>query len=545
MAFSKFASLYNVKIYFALFLLFCMVIFVQTSFNYVGNIYAYLLFTFMSFFLLFSGFRKNAIFFDAFIGIFLWLGFWFKFSFRVAYMDSLFNEGTGLFDGSGHSYNNALLAASIAFFAIITVSICREKYLFNYPDKSSLIQNTGLFHFYSNNRSYILCFFLLFVIVIALFNYHYVIYQRGTIPLTSLPLGLNGIVKWLLLFGFTSIGALIISYEFLLYKTQKYNVALISLFEVFISSLSMLSRGMIINSVAIFYGVWLFSKSYNVKLTPKYIITCLLIFATLFSISLYLTNYLRVHNLFYLRLTSEQIVGNRIDAEREVDLKENAEKNITKDSQSNSHDVEYVYYIEKNYFDKLPLSKKYHRIIVTTYYKFIGDFSRNIKTIQLLFIDRWVGIEALLAVSSYPDKGWSLWRKAWQETLSYNQKTFFDEEILKHTSPYDTVDFSKHHHISVVGFIAFSFYNGSKMLLFVFIALFSLLAVFIEYSAYKLGKGNLILCSLISCVVAYRFVHFGYAPIQSYKIFGAIYLNLFLVFIFNLLLSKTNKKSLS
>ena len=43
--------------------------------QYAGDLYIYLLFSVVSNALLYFGFRKNAIFFDTFIGIFCWLGF--------------------------------------------------------------------------------------------------------------------------------------------------------------------------------------------------------------------------------------------------------------------------------------------------------------------------------------------------------------------------------------------------------------------------------------------------------------------------------------
>ena len=48
--------------------------------NYSGNILIYVSFSIVSNYLIFFSFRKNAIFFDTFFGLFLWLGFWFKFT---------------------------------------------------------------------------------------------------------------------------------------------------------------------------------------------------------------------------------------------------------------------------------------------------------------------------------------------------------------------------------------------------------------------------------------------------------------------------------
>jgi hypothetical protein len=59
------------------------------------------------------------------------------------------------------------------------------------------------------------------------------------------------------------------------------------------------------------------------------------------------------------------------------------------------------------------------------------------------------------------------------------------------------------------------------------------LAVGIEISIYKLSGSNVILCSLLSQIVAYRYAHFGYVPGQSYLLFGSIFLNVLLIYSFN------------
>ena len=42
--------------------------------------------------------------------------------------------------------------------------------------------------------------------------------------------------------------------------------------------------------------------------------------------------------------------------------------------------------------------------------------------------------------------------------------------------------------------------------------------------------GNVILCSLLAQVVAFRYLSFGYIPKQSYLLFGAIIFNLFIIY---------------
>ena len=106
------------------------VIAVLAFLEYPGQGLIYVLFTVASNALLYFGFRKNAIFFDTFIGIFFWLGFWLKLSLRVAFVDGQFHEPVGYFDGSGTAFDRALLAASCGLSGLLAASFIREKYAF-------------------------------------------------------------------------------------------------------------------------------------------------------------------------------------------------------------------------------------------------------------------------------------------------------------------------------------------------------------------------------------------------------------------------------
>ena len=55
-------------------------IFVKTFLIYEASKFVYLLFSIISIFLLIFSFRKKSIFYENFFGVFIFLGFWLKFS---------------------------------------------------------------------------------------------------------------------------------------------------------------------------------------------------------------------------------------------------------------------------------------------------------------------------------------------------------------------------------------------------------------------------------------------------------------------------------
>jgi len=251
--------------------------------NYPGQSYIYILFTLLLNALLFFGFRKNRIFFDTFIGIFFWLGYWLKFSFRMAFMGGKFHVPIGNnFNCSSAAYDHALLITSCGVFALLMASYIREKYFFSYPDENKRISLEGLFTFYKKYRKLIwIAFFALFV-TISVTNAYFGIYQRGTVPRTKLPYKLSGIYTWLLLFGTASFSALLLEFEFTLNKKTTYSVVALSLLESFFSNVSMLSRGMVLNVSALSIGAIRSLRLHSIFSSFRFKIISLFMFILLF-----------------------------------------------------------------------------------------------------------------------------------------------------------------------------------------------------------------------------------------------------------------------
>ncbi len=433
---------------------------------YKGQGAIYILFSIVSNTLLFFGFTKKAIFFDTFIGVFLWLGFWLKLTIRVVFLEGLFHESIGHFDGSGAAFDRALLVSTCGFFGLIAMSFVRGKLIFTYPIKAKEAGLEGLFKVYQHNRNIILIGFVLFFFTIALTNVYFGIYQRGALPRTIMPFGLSSIYKWLLLFGLASFSALILKFEFTINKKTPYLVVMLSLIEGFMSNVSLLSRGMILNTSALVYGLSKSLKLSNTKTSFGFILTSFLAFFLLFSSSVLIVNYMRSVN-----------------------------------KSTSIADVQLI----------------------------------TVGMGAPLFLDRWVGIEGVMAVSSYSDLGWHLWEDAWKETYSEKKMTFYDANLI--TSPYiylyKNIELSNYHYVSLPGVLAFCFYPGSYLFLFGCMFIVGAIATVIEMSVYKLGGQNVILCSLLAQVVAYRFASFGYVPGQSYLLFGSIYFNLFIIYFAN------------
>lgn len=454
-----------IRIFALLFAAACLALAFVTGARYEGHWLLYALFTLTANALLFNGFRKNTIYFDTFIGVFLWLGFWLKLSLRVAFTSGQFHEPVGAFNGSGVAFDHALTVASCGFSGLLAASFIRQKF-FRYTATPPSCTGQGLFEFYRIFRKTLITLFVLLVLAVAFSNIWLGIYQRGMVVQTILPFGLNGVYKWLLQFGLASIAAMIIRFEIELSRNISLMAVFPPLLESLFSNVSLLSRGMILNATALGMGGLRTLRAMKIRIDPIVLAVAVIIFVTLFVASVFAVNYLRASSL----MRSAEI----------------------------AHDSAVAV-----------------------------DAAQNMTT--PLFIDRWVGIEGVMAVSSSDRLGWDLWREAWQEKFQEGQLSLYDRHFID--SPYTNpnIDKSKHHFVSLPGVIAFFYYPGSLGVLFLGLLALGGGAALFEVFTYRLAGQNWVLCSLLAQVIAFRYASFGYVPSQSYLLFGTLLLNVLII----------------
>lgn len=442
--------------------------------EYPGHGYIYLLFSVLLNFYLYLGLRRGSMFFETFLGIFFWIGFWLKFSVRMTFADGKFHHAVGYFDYSAGAYDRALLVVSCGISGLLIARLLRERFIFPSPMELKTTSLCGAREFYEAYRNWIWLAFVIVVLAVTLTNAYWGIYQRGTVPRTIFPYGLGGVYTWFLLFGASSISAVLLHFEVQTGSGVPKRLMVVVLFEAFFSSVSMLSRGMILNSGALLLGLHSEMKRHKVLVRFRAMVATLVMLVVLFIGSIYLVSELRAQ--IYLQ------------------------------------HPDHVYFldVEGIGFDIEGLGKVGSKLVT-------------------LVMDRWIGMEGALAVSSYPELGWDLWSEVWSEKYSERGTSMYDQKIAK--SVYSRHDMSRHHFVSMPGVLAFFFYPGSYGFLFLAMVGLGILGATVEIGVFKWGGGNLILCSLIGFIVAYRYVHFGYAPERTYLLAGAIVLNIALIYL--------------
>ena len=466
---------------FYLFFAACLLLSIFVLVDYPGRWYVYLLFSIVLNALLFLGMRKDSLFFDLFIGGLFWLGYWLKFSIRMAFLDGNFVGKLGYFDYSGDDFDHALIVVSCGVSGLLLARVLRARYWFSYPGTGAEIGLSGLCAFYERHRLSIWIAFLVLVVAISASNAFLGIYQRGLAPRINLPYKLGGVFTWILLFGAAMLSALMLNFELKLHRAIPLALVLIVLFETFASNVSMLSRGMILNASVLIMGTYVVVRRERIGLAPRLVGTTLTALVCLFLISLLIVNYLRLDEYYesYLSRAHEETAS-------------------------------------------VPSAEK------------LAPYT------SILLLDRWVGIEGAMAVSSYPNLEWDLLHDAWTERFSHYGTSMYDIEIAKSVTKQDQAFMKEHgqHFISMPGILSFFYYPASYVFLFAAMFLAGAFAAGIEVATFKLAGYNLILCSLVAFTVAYRYAHFGYAPSRSYLLFGAIAASIALIYLADRLITR-------
>ncbi len=465
---SLFASkLKLILLFFSLFIYFYSLKF------YIGNSYIYTFFSIIFNLVLFIGLRKDRMNIDLFVGLYFWLGFWLKFSLRISVHSSQFVDKVGFFDFSPSSYDNALLVASIGGIAFLCARLVRgliiKNPLLDNINRNPIESRSAFEKVYLKHRIKIWCLFIMLIIFVSSTNFYFGIYQKGMVPKVNLPFSIGRIYSWLLLFGMGVISSVLLNCDLKFYKKLDLRLLVLVFFESILSSVSMLSRAFIINISALVVGLHQSINHLKIKVNALRISFLFGLVVSFFVVSIFASNLFRFEK--YLDMDTSK---------------------LTK--------------VEN-------LAVKVHYVWEST---------------VVLFVDRFVGIEGVMAVTAYPNKGWDLWSQAVQEKYKDYGTSFYDLNVIK--SPYSQEMVRDKHFISLPGIVAFFYYPGSIHFMFCALFLVYLFASGIEYLAFNLSGYNFIFTSVIGQVMAYRFSNFGYVPTQSYLLIMGIFCAIFMAY---------------
>ena len=272
-------------------------------------------------------------------------------------------------------------------------------------------------------------------------NFQVAFYQAGVNPTLVLPLHLNVPLGWLINIGFAFWLAVLIQWEFRMAPENLAAALFAQIIEGVVSSASALSRSFyIMHTVPYFFALSNQWTSARAALSRRMLASLMVLWALCFAMSLGLASWLRMHIYF---LAYEPAVM-MIPAQKQVPSTPipgaaTATGEIT------------------------PLAKQ-----------------GAINEIGRLFIQRWVGLEGVLAVSSYPDIGFGLFYEAlWTKPKTGNTSIY---QVISKSRYESSERFS---FATLPGIVAILFYSGSFAVVVAGMMLATLLMMGTEFAALR------------------------------------------------------------
>ena len=147
-----------------------------------------------------------------------------------------------------------------------------------------------------------------------------------------------------------------------------------------------------------------------------------------------------------------------------------------------------------------------------------------------LSFNRWVGIDALLAVSQNNKLSYEFFFSAWKEKKNIQNKSFYID-IFFGRFKYSGLESENLNTVITPGIVAFLYYSGSAIFVFFTIAILIIIFSLIEKLFYIISLQNIILANIIGYTLAVRFIHFGYVPANTLNFFLSFGFTLFIIFV--------------
>ncbi|MBT8558148.1 hypothetical protein G6712_04075 [Polynucleobacter paneuropaeus] len=472
----------KLKIFFGLLWL---ALFLSGLFSYAGSKSVFVLFSFVFLMMLLSGVNHHKEYGFLFLVVFLWLGFWFKLTASLllsAWFPFVFEEPIGNFNFSVDAWDQVLW---IAIWASIGVILGRFLYgLFRLKTLGDAVGAKAPL-WYPAVRIWLWAAVLLVTVGVAIFNIFYGIHQIGIVPRAILQWPLNALINWMLNLG----SALAISVLIWWDTEEKKNITLplfAILGEAFLSAVSIISR-----STFLFHTIpQMLSLSSRKEISRRYsrrqILLFISTFAVLFLMSIAAVSFMRDYQYAGSKSTPLPAPYSATD--------------------SSVHTLKPI-----------PVEASTQPVKETS--------SFRLTLIRQLLINRWIGIEGVMAVSSYPKKSGALF---WEMLTEKREAGKVSAYQLISNSGYQSTD-DRYQFASLPGAIAFLYYSGSMEVVMLGMALLTLIMLMLERAIFALTKNPLV-CSLFGITAANTVAQFGITPRQDIPFFLMIILTAIIIY---------------
>ncbi len=469
--------------------IFCLIFSFYSIQYYDGSKYIFLIFNFSILILTFYLTSTNSSFFSFFLAFYMFMGFWFKYNFSL-----VFNNGYVFDSGLLNSSNiDNVLVISIYLFIVIIIASFLEKIFFKY-EKFYISKKENLFiKFYLNNKIIFLFLFISLFLFVAFINFYFKIYVKGLIFDNNYNQILLNLLKWLLLFGFSTFSCFILNSNYLSNKNTLL-IFFIVFFEIFISNTSMLSRSMLLFGLPFLYSSIFYASNHD-NFYRKFLVI-LSMYICFVTLSIYLANELRAN---YIKEFKSSVKTEMLSKKK---LTDESEDNLEKANRFN---------FQLNETGKGQVSAKR----MTTF----------------IIINRWTGIDSLINVSNSKNLGFDLFLNSFEEQKSKIGNTFYEKNFnLEYQKPSFSIKNIYVKGNTLPGIFSFIYYSGSILFLLTFSFSIFIILSFVEKKIYKITNNNIFYVAFFSHIIVNRLFSFGYAPKDTYLFVTSLILSIIFIY---------------
>jgi hypothetical protein len=437
----------------------------------------YVLFSIAFLAMLLSGIYRRVSYGYLFLVIFLWLGFWFKLTANFFLFEYFpFGEPVGSFNSSAQSWDTVLRVAICGSVGVMFGRFLYEIFSSRRPNPD---QATAPL-WYPAVRKWLWAAALITTLAVAVVNGYLGIHQVGLTPRTLLPWPLNAAIAWMLNLGSALLIAVLIWWDMAEGRNIKPQLYAM-LGEAFLSTVSVISRASfpfhVIPQLVALGG----RKEVRQRYSKKQVFQFFAVFVVLFLASIAAVSFMRDY----------QYTASTAVPTPEPKLVPHAAIGAAQPSRADAP----VRPVEK-----------------------ISSF--RLILIHQLLVNRWIGLEGVMAVSSSSEKSPLLLWELLTEKREAGKVSVYQRVS---NSGYQIAD-PKYQFASLPGAVAFFFCSGSLTMVFLGMAATALLIMLSENAIFAL-TGNPLICSLFGMMAANTAAQFGVAPRQDIPYFLLIFLS--------------------
>ncbi|MDP3192347.1 hypothetical protein [Rhodoferax sp.] len=486
--------------------------------GYSGSKAAYAMFSIVTGTMLVTGFQQRSSYGYLFLTLFLWLGFWLKLTIHTI-LNYPFVEPVGSFLGGAEAWDEVLYVATVACLGVML-----GKFLYDYVSSPIGTMRGDVKPaappWYEKSRKWVWAGLIVTAIAVLIVNMRYGLHQIGLVPRTVLMWPLNAVVAWLLNIGLGTGTAVLLWWEIALKKNVTVPIYAI-VAEAFLSSVSILSRAIyIFHALPQLWAAYQFRHTFSRWSRTKTVLLAV-VFVSLLAVSISavttLRNYLYQSGVysstaFQVAYSHHEVIMGAIYAlQSKIDSSTLAERpvllNRMRELQVERLRLEQILAAEKVKLSEVMQSGAVQSKILLN--EFGYQITEGVSTrILQLSVDRWIGLEGLMSVQSYPEKNISL---LWNALIEKPEVGKPDTYQTVSNSIYLKSDGTKFNFASLPGAAAFLYYGNSLPIVMLGMMFFSLVVLVAEFLINALTS-NPILCSLYGALLASNVAQFGVSP---------------------------------